>query len=259
MKKSLYILFLFVQFNLAQNTIETNFIRKIPLQVDQLVSVDNFQTLFYLENNVIHKKNSKIDYTYNNLQLGTATSANAFNPLKINLFYQDLNTVIILDNRLAEIFKINFNSISTYKNVSHVSTGNDNTIWIYNQDSNELEVYDYLNNKTRVKTIPISETVLDLTSNFNYCWLLTDQQIYSYNYFGSLLYKIPNTGYSNIAESNENLVLQKENTLFYLEKKSNTIQEIDIDELLIKQFSLTNESLYIYDGDFLHEYQIKTN
>ena len=96
--------FFFVQFNFAQNTIKTSFIKKTPLHVDKLVNVDNFQTLFYLDNNVIHKKNSLIDYTYNNLQLGTATSANAFNPLKINLFYQDLNTVIILDNRLAEIF-----------------------------------------------------------------------------------------------------------------------------------------------------------
>ena len=69
------------------------------------------------------------------------------NSLKINLFYQDMNSVVILDNRLAEIFKINFNTITTYKNVSHISTGNDNTIWLYNQDTNELEVYDYLNNK----------------------------------------------------------------------------------------------------------------
>ena len=153
--------------------------------------------------------------------------------------------------------QLNFNTISSYKNVSHVSTGNDNTIWIYNQDTSELEVYDYLNNKTRVKTLPIAENVLDITSNFNFCWLLTQDNLYCYNYFGSLVYKIPNTGYTKIKENNDNIILKRENALHFLKKNTTIIEALNLDELLINQFLLTNETLYIYDSNKLHSYQLK--
>ena len=82
--------------------------------------------------NTFKKATSKDTLNYSNFQLGQITSANAFNSLKINLFYADFNTVIILDNRLAEVAKIDFNSAENYKNITHVTTGFDNTIWIYN-------------------------------------------------------------------------------------------------------------------------------
>ena len=43
------------------------------------------------------------------MQLGEISSIDAFNALKTTVFYRDFNTVIILDNRLSEIMKIDFN------------------------------------------------------------------------------------------------------------------------------------------------------
>ena len=243
----------------SQELIETSYVKKTELKAEKLVSVDNFGTTYFIINDVFYKKyNTKI-LTYNNLQLSNLETANAFNPLKINLFYKDFNTVIILDNRLAEIFKVDFNTIQNYKNITHISTGFDNTIWVFNQDTQQLELFDYKTKTTRVKTLPVESEVLDLKSNYNNCWLLTEKYLYLYNYFGSLIKKVKNKGYTEMSESNENIILKKGQSLFYLKKNEVNPISILIPNLLINQFFVTNETLYIYSNETLHKFQIKTN
>ena len=259
MRYTFYIFLFFSISIFAQESIEAKFVKKSDLKSETLISVDNFGTSYYLKNDVLHKKTENITITYNNLQLGTLHSSNAFNPLKINLFYKDFNTVIILDNRLAEIFKIDFNALSTYKNVSHISTGHDNTIWIFNQDLQKLELFDYKTRTTRAQTVPVQSAVLDLKSNYNFCWLLTENFLYVYNYFGSLLKKVKNNGYTALVESNENIILKKYNTLFFMKKGQDKIIPIITQNLLINQFFVTNETLYIYNNETLQQFQLKIN
>jgi len=258
--KIAYFIFFLISFSIfSQQSIEANFIESIKLKVEKPVSVDDFNTFYYIDDNVFYKKNADKTISYNNLQLGDISSANAFNSLKINLFYKDFNTAVILDNRLAEIFRIDFNTIQPYRNISHVSTGNDNTLWIFNQDTQQLEVYDYKYNSTKVKTLPIKSTVLDIKSNYNYCWILTSNNLLIYNYFGTLISKIANDGFTNMDESDENIILKKDNTLFYLKKDTTEILPIKIPNLLINRFFVTNETLYIYNDEILQKFQLKTN
>jgi hypothetical protein len=246
----------------AQELIETSFIEKTAFEADTIISTNNFETTFYISDNILFKKSKDVkglDVGYYNFQLGTISSVNTFNPLKINLFYRDFNTAIILDNRLAEIFKIDFNAVQPYKNVSHISTGFDNTLWVFNQDSQILELYDYKTNVSRAKTLPIKGDILDLKSNYNTCLLLTKDYLYIYNYFGSLLKKMKNDGFTEIVENNGNLILKKNNSLFYLKDNTGISNAIQLPDLLIKQFFATNETLYIYDGESLHEFKLKIN
>ncbi len=259
MKAFKYLLFLLTFSMFAQQNIEVSFVKKTKLNVETLVGVDNFETTYYTTNNIFHRKIKDKIITYSNVQLGQITTANSFNPLKINLFYRAFNTVVILDNRLSEMFRIDFNSIQPFKDVTHVSTGNDNTIWLFNQNIQQLENYDYKTNTTRVQTLPIQGEILDLKSNYNFCWILTKDYILTYNYVGSLLSKIKNTGFTNLVEMNGNLILQKENQLFYLNKDNKIFTELKIPKLLIKQFLVTNQTLYIYDDKYLYQYRIKTN
>lgn len=257
MKHLHYILLLFTCSVYAQENIPSEFVNKTEFKADSIIGVDNFGTIFYtLNNSFIQKQDNKL-LKYSNLQLGPITSGNSFNPLKINLFYKAFNTVIILDNRLAEIYKIDFNLTKPYKNVSHISTGSDNTIWVFNQDTMQLELYDYKTNTVRTRILPIENNVLDLASNFNSCWLLTKKFIYKYNYFGSLVSKTPNNGYTKIEECNENIILKKEDTLYYIAKNTETIKPINIPNLLISQFFVTNQFVYIYTNKLLYTYQLK--
>lgn len=251
------IVILFTFSGYAQKTIQTEFITKSAFVADSIIGIDNFGTTFYTLNNSLIKKQDQKALKYSNVQLGTIASANSFNPLKINLFYKAFNTVTILDNRLAEIYKIDFNQTKPYKNVSHVSTGSDNTIWVFNQDLMQLELYDYKTKTIRTKALPIVSNVLDITSNYNSCWLLTKKFIYKYNYSGSLVSKTQNEGYSNIKESNENLILKRNNTLFYFNKNTETTKPLNITNLLISQFFVTNQIVYIYTDKVLYHYQLK--
>lgn len=239
--------------------IDVSLVETVSLNADRLVGIDNLGYVYYLRNNTLYKKNSTNTINYNNLQLGNVSSANAFNPLKINLFYMEFNTVVVLDNRLSEMFRMNFNVLQPLKNLSHISTGNDNTIWLFDQNTQQLENFDYKVNTVRFKTLPVQGEVLDLKSNYNFCWLLTETELHTYNYFGSLISKINNDGYTSIEEHNGNLFLLKDNTLFYMANGSSEIQQILIANLLIKQFLVTDESLYIYNGELLHRYQLKMN
>lgn len=228
------------------------------LKAEKIFNADTFGTLYYsTENNAFNKKTKDTTITYTNFQLGEITSANAFNPLKINLFYQDFNTVVILDNRLAEIYKIDFNMVQSYKNVSFVSTGFDNTLWIFNQDLQQLELYNYKTNKTRLKTVPVQADVLDLKSDYNYCYLLTKTYLYVYNYFGSLIEKHKNEDYESLALCEAYLALKKKNKLYLILKNKAEILPIEHPNLLINQFLVTNETLYIYDNKVLHQFQLK--
>ena len=259
MKHAFYI-FLFLSSTVfCQETIETSLIKKTKLKAETLVSIDNFGTFFYINNNIFNKKQKDKSFTYSNVQLGNITSANTFNPLKINLFYKDFNTVIVLDNRLGEIFKIDFNTIQPYKNITHITTGFDNTLWLFNQDTQQLELFDYKTNITRAKTLPVKSDVLHVTSNYNYCWLLTKRYLYKYNYFGSLILKIENNGFSELSENNGNIILKKDNTLFYLKKNTKNSIPITTPNLLIKQFFVMGETLYIYTDEILHQFQLKIN
>ncbi|WP_204346932.1 hypothetical protein [Psychroserpens algicola] len=244
----------------AQTQIELTAVDSTAIQADQIIAIDNFETVYYTYNTALYKKpKDQPTINYSNVQLGVPTSVNAFNPLKINLFYQDFNTIIILDNRLAEIFKVDFNTKHPYKNISHVSTGYDNTIWIFNQDLQQLELYDYKNDKIRATTVPVQSNVLDLKSDYNYCWMLTEKYVYQYTYFGSLISKIENKGYTALATHNENIILKADTSLFFKSKKSQDILPLNTPKLLINQFLLTNETLYIYDSKKLHKYQLKIN
>lgn len=262
--QKLVFLFLFLNFFCySQEKTQPEFIATLidstHLEAKTVFGVDSFETLYYsTENNSFHKKTKDTIITYANFQLGEITSANTFNPLKINLFYKDFNTVVVLDNRLAEISKIDFNTIQPYKNVSFVSSGYDNSLWLFNEDFQYLELYDYKTKKIKLKTVPVQSEVLDLKSDYNYCYLLTENHLYIYNYFGSLIHKLENSGYESLAFSKAHLILKKDKNLYILEKNESEIKPITHSNLLIKQFLVTNESVYIYDEKLLRHYQLKT-
>jgi len=243
----------------AQQSINTTFISKTPLSANTLVHIDNFERQYTVVDNALEVQKENKTLNYSNFQLGNIATVNAFNPLKLNVFYKDFNTAIILDNRLAEITEINFNTLQPARNVSHISTGNDTTIWAFNQNTQQLELFDYKTNKTRAETLPITGNILDIYSNYNFCWVLTNSFIYVYNYFGSLVSKSTNNDYTALKEQNGALYYLKQNRLFVKKKNSDKIKPIKLPELLIKQFLVTNETVYIYDGKFLYHYQLITN
>ena len=160
------------------------------------------------------KKDSK-EWQYNNLQLGEITSVDILNPLKITLFYADFNTVIILDNTLNEIKRIDFNVIGEFKNLAAATTATDRNLWIFDTNTQQLEVFNYVQEKTPIQNLPIPEKFITQKSNYNYCRILTETTLYTYNIYGSLLTQQEVTGVTEFSMTNTEVIFLKEKKLYY--------------------------------------------
>ena len=53
-----------------------------------------------------------------------------------------------------------------------------------------------------------------------------------------------------------NVLLVKQNQLFYLNTKNNINKVKTPIEITLQDFSITNESLYIYDSEFLYQFKL---
>ena len=259
MKHALYLILFFNLFGFGQTSISAKLVTSTPFEWDTFVGIDSFESVYFLKSNVKKKKNNQGLQNYSNLDKGVISKVSVFNALKLALFYKDFNSVTLLDNRLAELIAVDFNTLSPLRTVSDISYGNDTTFWLFDSNTLQLELFDYSSSKTRVKTAPLSGEVLALESDYNYCWVLLDTELHCYNYTGSLIAKLPHQGYTDIKLWNGVLFLKKGNDLYYKPKNADTFLMLNLNKVLVKQFFVTNQSLYIYDEEFLHHYQLLNN
>lgn len=259
--KLLFFLFIFIcQFGVAQNL---SAVAKTPLVADHFVGMDNYKNTYFIKNRVLHKQGPEGNFIFNDLQLGRIASVDIINPLKVIVFFQDTNTVVLLDNKLSEIERINFNDLPQFRNISSATNAGNNTLWIFNVDTQQLELFDYRAKMVRVATQPFRGKILSQASNFNYCFLLTEQKLRAFNSYGSLLNETASNSYEKIVQQNENLVALKDQSIYYLpdfvlhnDTFSHETIKLPMPEITIKDLQLTNDFLYIYDGENLHTFII---
>ena len=238
--------------------VATSLVEKTPFTKERFVGVDKFNNQYSINKNIFFKldKQTNKNYQFSDIQLGKIFSVDIINPLKITLFYRDMNTVVILDNRLNEIRRINFNTISEFRNVGFATTANDRSLWIFNLDLQQLELFDYNRNVVLSHTQPISNQILGQRSNFNFCWLLNEKKLQFYNSYGSLLSEFKNDDIQAFTEDNDSVIILKNNKLSILPKNSTEFKPLSISENAVKDFYLNNENLYLYSGEFIYHYQL---
>jgi len=255
--KAVYLLFLLITPVLFAQQVE--FISKTPLSADTFVGVDAFTNIYFTTNMELHKTGVDGDFVFNDLQLGPITSVDIINPLNVVLFYEDTNTVVFVDNKLNEIERISFNNLPQFLNINTATNAGNNRLWIFNIDTQQLELFNYRSLTNAVVSQPFSGRLISQTSNFNYCYLLTENKIRTFNVYGSLLSEIAAEGFTKVIQQDEKVMGLKDNALYYLaeisEGKTNKYAEavkIPLPEITIKDLHLTQEFLYIYDGQNIH-------
>ena len=232
-------------------------LKEDALKSDFFVGADNFQNLYYVSKSTLYKKSDTETIEYAALNLGQITTVDIINPLKITVFYKESNTVVILDNTLAEIRRINFSDIENFRNISHATNAGDRRLWIFNMDIQRLELFDYNQNKVITEFPPTNLPAVELTSNFNVCWVRTENTIDSYTVYGSLINSFPvDESIHSITTHTDNIFAIKEEKLVYSDKNTTEFSEVEIKEITVKQFSIKDEILYIYDGQILTSYRL---
>ena len=258
MKNYLYILFFLFFFNVhSQESIEVEFQTTEVLNADKFISVNMFNELFYIKNEVLYKKEKNQSFSYQNVLLGKIYSVDNLNSFEATMFYKDFNTVVLLDRKLGEISKIDFNLTTTFNTIDFATTASNNRFWIFNSDTRELQVYNPNIKEIESVTVPIQDDIIDYYSNYNFCWILTKSKLFQYNVYGNVLNSYKVTDFEKFIYNKNYFILKKENKLYWFSEVGDEPKLISLPELTIKDFSVTNETLYIYDGKELHSFIIK--
>lgn len=241
---------------IAQN-IELKAIDSLNLNADVFVGVDKFQNLYYVKKNSVFKKTEDGDImSFQDFQLGDIERVDILNPYKINVFYKWSNVVVFLDNRMTEIKRQDFNTVSPFENVGFAGTSKDQSLWIYNIDFNQLELYNYRQNKAVAKSLPINETILGMKNNFNLCYLKTDNGVLVYNIYGSLIKDLKIKDVESIDLFKNQLLIYADNEMNVFDKDFNLKYSKKTDKLEGKNIFYAGEILYIYDKNKIIIYNI---
>lgn len=141
-------------------------------QKNDTIGVDIYDALYIVKNNTLFKILEDKTQSYQNFNFGEITSVDIINPLEIVVFYKEFNSAIILDNQLNLKQTIQFTN-----NILFTSKGITNKIWIYNEDENKLQLYDYKSNTVSISSQVLTDfRPLKMKSSFNNVRLINNKK-----------------------------------------------------------------------------------
>ncbi len=255
------ILFLILSLSSYAQEYEAILLKSQELNAQTFIGTDKFANIYYTSDRTLYKsKSQQNQYEFAALNLGPITYVDLLNPLKITVFYKQSNTVVILDNTLNEITRIEFSTIDNFRNVSMATTANDRRLWIFNSDLQQLELFDYRLNKVVLEFPPLEQIPNTYTSNFNFCWLQTPTEFITYNIYGTIIQVEKNPRqFETIAQNQKILIAKKDNDFYIKPINGSSFKKLRISQNTVQEFSLIGEILYIYNGQNLMAFTIKPN
>jgi hypothetical protein len=257
------VIFLFFLFQLAAviaqgQKIKTHLLSAQKIDFDVFVGYDGMENLYYIKNNVFYKKNNTESWQYKNISLGKITKIDFQNQLKIMLFYENFNTIILLDNQLSETQKINFSENEIPILVSATGIASQNRLWIYNSLTQQIGLYDYLKNTYQSITPSFQENIKYYTSNFNtFQWIDDKLNWYSCDVFGktTTLGKVSDFDQIQVVE-NQIIVFSKDGKLHLQDLNKNRIYSIENLEKSFENFFYKDQILSIFTNQEITNYKI---
>ncbi|MBL7932227.1 MAG: hypothetical protein JNL60_10000 [Bacteroidia bacterium] len=102
--------------------------------------MDNIGNSYLLKDDELMKylASGKFFARYSNLKLGTITTIDVTNPLKLLIYYRDFQKILFLDNQLSENSDVVALEKLGYEQVELVCAGANNSFWVYDKRNNEL-------------------------------------------------------------------------------------------------------------------------
>lgn len=253
-------LFLFIvsfSFGNSQN-IKATKISSIEIERDTFLGYDDFGFYYTINDNVLFKSNSKEKWQYKNPALGRIAKVDFLNSISLVLFYEDFNTVVMLDNQFNEIQKINLSENSAPIAAAAIGNAFGNRLWIYNNLTQQIGLLDYLKNEYLPITIAFSGNLKYYQSDFNYFqWIDEHQNWNRSDIYGKNLSlgKVPD--FDQIQITNESYLIYSKNQKLYLkDSKNQKIITIEINEKSFKSFFYKDQILSIFTIEGITNYKI---
>ena len=227
-------IFLFSQSDFGRNT---KIIDKIR---GEEITVDRFGNIYIIQESILYKCNMEgaLLYTYSNFLLGSISTVDVDNSMKIMLYYQESATLLFLDDRLAPISEpINLMD-RNFTSLSLATYSANNQICIYdfvNMDLIFLDMYFKPISKTHYNFPNFRPTQLMEMPGKMFAMHNPNDGLYLFDSFGTYIKKIGVVSDSKLQISNNIIYYLKEGKLHafnYQELKDNVI---DLKQDNIKQ------------------------
>ena len=259
-KKILFILIInFLCFSLqSQEVIPAVKQSDTQLTCDIFLGFDNQKSIYSLKNNILTKNSNGITYQYNNLSLGKITNVDFQNPLQIVIFYKNFNTVVLLDNQLNEIKKIDFNLQSTPINLEAVALSSQNQIWIYDSISSKIGLYNVNTDTFKWISTMLENPILYYESDYtHFYWTDINLNLYRISIYGTIekLGILPKFDVIQLTK-NGNSIYKIDDELYYYDLTSKSSSKIAIDEKIISKFFFRDGILSIFTQNEITNYKI---
>lgn len=261
-KKGIILLLIF-QFVLAKAQEQTIMAQRISSQkidADVFVGLDGIENYYYQKNNVLIKQHSKNVWQYKNISLGKTTRIDIQNPLKIMLFYENFNSVILLDNQLSESQKINFsdNEIPIIATASGLAS--QNRLWIYTNLTQQIGLFDYLKNTFKTITPSLQGNIKYYETDFNtFNWIDEKNIWYSCDVFGKITTIGKVSDFDQIQfMGNLSALFSKNGKLYLQDFNKNSIYTIENVDKSFQKFFCKDQILSIFTNHEITNYKITT-
>lgn len=251
--------FLLVIFSSQGQSNTANLISCESISANRFLALDVLSNRYYEENGVLYKSNKEQIWQYKNLVLGKILKIDTQNPLKIAVFFERFNAVVLLDNQLNEIKKIAFSDINKISIIaSAIGIAAQNNLWFYDTISQKIGLFNYINDDFKWISTSFPGNFKHYESDFNnFQWIDKDLNWYSCNLFGEikLIRHVPD--FDTIQIINSNLILySKGEHLYFLDFKSNKIQEVQNVDKSFEFFIYKDQILSIFTNRQIKNYNI---
>lgn len=244
-------------FGFSQNTIPTEKLDINTWEIDIFLGFDNQKNHYGIKNNVIIKRSTS-DFEYKNVGLGKIYNVDFQNPLQIVVFYKDFNTVVLLDNQLNEIKRIDFNLIPELVQLEAVGLSAQNQLWVYDGISNKIGLYNITNDYLKWISTPLKSGLKNYCSDYTFFyWLDHTNQLFTSSIYGSIntLGTLPK--YDKIQLLNNSTALYLfENEIYFNEITKDKSSKIKLAENFVNNFFFKDGILAIFTQNKITNYKL---
>jgi hypothetical protein len=259
MKKN-YILFLCLAafITVSAQEIVPIAVDSIAIKADKFFGFDGYKNFYYCNNNIIIKKNKNSNLQFQDLSLGDVTKVDILNPLKIIVFYEKFNTVVILDNQMNEMERIHFSEFENPIIATSVGVADQNKLWIFNALNQKITLFDLVSKNYQTIGNSLDGEVNYYQTDYNYFqWISKNGRLNTCDRYGKIL-EVAQLNFAEayqIISPNEILFI-KDNALFVRDFSANKQTKIQIVEKSFRNFYYKDQILSIFTNEGNTNYKI---
>ena len=219
---------------------------------------DAYGAIYSGTKQLLNKTADKQLWQYKNPSLGSISQVILTNPLKIVLYYESFNTVVLLDNQLNEIEKVVLSSLATPLVASAVGLAEGNKLWIYNSLTNQLGLLNLKNKDYQVISTPFTESMAYYQTDFNkFQWIDQAHNWYECSIYGKINLLGTAPEYDSIQlDRNHGLVYCINQELYYYSRIEESKTLLNVNKKSCTNFRFKDQILTIFTTPEISNYKI---